>query len=191
MDAILEATARIVAEMGLDRATTTRIAHVAGVSVGSLYQYFPGKEALFGALVRKQAEHDLVRVRHAVEASRGRPLPERLVIVFDAGFEPVLARPRLFVFILTYLPALGLSPMAQALERALADEVRRVIDEHAHELSDVDPLVVSIAVVGAIRGALLALAHHAPETLDAPGAVRDVIRSLVFGVLDAHHVPAA
>jgi AcrR family transcriptional regulator len=189
VEAILEAAARILADTGLDRATTTRIAHVAGVSVGSLYQYFPGKDALFGALVKQQAEHDLVRVRDAVEASRGLPLAERLLVVFDAGFAPVLARPRLFVFILTYLPTLGLSPMAQALERALADEVRRVIDEHRHELTGVDSRLISIAVVGASRGALLALAHHAPETLDEPGDVRDVIRSLVLGVLHAHQRP--
>lgn len=60
-DAIVEAAARVFAEMGLERATTNRIAEVAGVSVGSLYQYFPDKHALLTAIfvresVRLQAE---------------------------------------------------------------------------------------------------------------------------------------
>lgn len=45
-EAIVEATARIIEEGGLAQLTTNRVARVAGVSVGSLYQYFPNKEAL-------------------------------------------------------------------------------------------------------------------------------------------------
>jgi len=55
IEAILEATARIVGQVGLDRATTNRIAELAGVSIGSLYQYFPGKEAILGELIDRHA----------------------------------------------------------------------------------------------------------------------------------------
>ena len=50
VDTILEAAARVLAEEGLGRATTNRIAEVAGVSIGSLYQYFPNKLAIVRAL---------------------------------------------------------------------------------------------------------------------------------------------
>ncbi len=43
---LLEATAKVLADVGYDRASTNRIAKAAGVSVGSLYQYFPNKEAV-------------------------------------------------------------------------------------------------------------------------------------------------
>jgi AcrR family transcriptional regulator len=46
VDALVEATARILVKEGFDKASTNRIAAVAGVSIGSLYQYFPSKEAL-------------------------------------------------------------------------------------------------------------------------------------------------
>ena len=46
VDAILIATRKVLAEEGRERATTNRIAEVAGVSIGSLYQYFPNKEVL-------------------------------------------------------------------------------------------------------------------------------------------------
>ena len=46
VDAILQAAAEVFAELGYARATTNKIARRAGVSVGSLYQYFPTKDSL-------------------------------------------------------------------------------------------------------------------------------------------------
>jgi AcrR family transcriptional regulator len=51
VDAMLTAGARILAQEGLEAATTARIAEVAGVSIGTLYQYFPSKEAIVAALI--------------------------------------------------------------------------------------------------------------------------------------------
>ncbi|MCG8535462.1 MAG: TetR/AcrR family transcriptional regulator, partial [Pseudomonadales bacterium] len=53
---LIDATAACIVEHGLDGATTPRIAEKAGVSVGSLYQYFDDKEALIEALVEKMAQ---------------------------------------------------------------------------------------------------------------------------------------
>ena len=51
VDAILQAASRVLVKDGYAATTTTRVARVAGVSIGSLYQYFPSKEALVAALV--------------------------------------------------------------------------------------------------------------------------------------------
>lgn len=56
VDAILTATARVLVKEGYDRASTNRIARAAGVSVGSLYQYFPSKEALVAALIERHSD---------------------------------------------------------------------------------------------------------------------------------------
>ena len=56
VDALVEATARVLVEDGFDRASTNRIAKVAGVSIGSLYQYFPNKEALVVAVVDRHMD---------------------------------------------------------------------------------------------------------------------------------------
>ena len=53
--AILDAAARILTEHGYAAASTNRIAERAGVSIGSLYEYFPGKEAIFAELRRREA----------------------------------------------------------------------------------------------------------------------------------------
>ncbi|MGG6295742.1 TetR/AcrR family transcriptional regulator [Leptolyngbya sp. AN02str] len=51
VEAILEATTHILTEEGYDKANTNRIAERAGISIGSLYQYFPNKESLMAALM--------------------------------------------------------------------------------------------------------------------------------------------
>lgn len=53
LEHLLDATAATVAELGLDGTTTNHIARKAGVSIGSLYQYFPDKEALIEAMMER------------------------------------------------------------------------------------------------------------------------------------------
>src|SRR5713226_9742284 len=63
VDAILEATIQVLLHVGKERLTTTRVALRAGVSVGTLYQYFPNKSALLQAALRRH----LAGVTDAVE----------------------------------------------------------------------------------------------------------------------------
>jgi AcrR family transcriptional regulator len=62
VEAILEATTRILTEEGYDKANTNRIAERAGVSIGSLYQYFPNKESLITALMVKHSNEMIALV---------------------------------------------------------------------------------------------------------------------------------
>jgi AcrR family transcriptional regulator len=70
--AILTATIRVLEEAG-DALTTTRVAQVAGVSVGTLYQYFGNREALITGVLADHLESVIVAVEVAAEASRGLP----------------------------------------------------------------------------------------------------------------------
>jgi AcrR family transcriptional regulator len=63
VEAILEATIQVLLHVGKERLTTTRVALRAGVSVGTLYQYFPNKSALLQAAL----ERHLIEVTEAVE----------------------------------------------------------------------------------------------------------------------------
>ncbi len=178
VEAILEATARIVDEVGLGDATTTRIAHVAGVSIGALYQYVPGKEAIFGALSDHAAEEDVARVERAVDEAAGLPWADGLRHVLRASFALPLARPRLFAFILQYLPELGRLPAARRLEAGIAGAMRRFFDDHAGELPPVDRELLVVAGIGAIRGALEIVAREHPEWLE-DGRMLEFVSDLV------------
>ncbi len=70
VDCLLIAAQRILAKEGLGAFTTNRVAVVAGVSVGSLYQYFPNKQAIAAALLAQSGG----------EADALRPLVEMLLV---------------------------------------------------------------------------------------------------------------
>jgi AcrR family transcriptional regulator len=69
-DAILEAATHIIASGGLAAFNTNVVAERAGVSIGSLYQYFPNKDALMVALIERSQREQLARVQAAAGALR-------------------------------------------------------------------------------------------------------------------------
>jgi AcrR family transcriptional regulator len=86
--AILEATIRILDEAGSAGLTTTRVAEVAGVSVGTLYQYFPNRDALLNALLADHLEAAISAVEAECVACAGVPLADaapRVVRAFLAA----------------------------------------------------------------------------------------------------------
>lgn len=76
VDSILEATVQVLLRVGKERLTTTRVAHRAGVSVGTLYQYFPNKSALLQATLRRHLESVAAEVERVCREERGGPLGE-------------------------------------------------------------------------------------------------------------------
>ncbi|MBX9459157.1 MAG: TetR/AcrR family transcriptional regulator [Rhizobium sp.] len=74
VDIIFEATLQVLMAEGLQRLTTTRVAQRAGVSVGTLYQYFPHKQALLYALNARYLDIVAERVETVCESHHGAPL---------------------------------------------------------------------------------------------------------------------
>lgn len=74
MEAILIAATRLIEQEGPARVTTTRIAEHAGVSVGSLYQYFDSREAIIGTIIDRQLDEMLQAFRLLVGALVELPL---------------------------------------------------------------------------------------------------------------------
>src|ERR1035437_9703881 len=76
VEAILKATIQVLLKVGKERLTTTRVAARAGVSVGTLYQYFPHKSALLRAALRLHVEEILTEVDKVCVAQRGQPVEQ-------------------------------------------------------------------------------------------------------------------
>jgi AcrR family transcriptional regulator len=72
VDAILEATVQVLLEVGKERLTTTKVALRAGVSVGTLYQYFPNKISLLQAALRRHVDEVANAVEAVCEEQRGK-----------------------------------------------------------------------------------------------------------------------
>jgi len=74
VDAILEATIQVLLQVGKERLTTTRVAKRAGVSVGTLYQYFPNKSALLQAALRRHLDEVTDAIELVCKGQEGRTL---------------------------------------------------------------------------------------------------------------------
>ena len=74
VDAMLEATLQVLVAVGKENLTTTRVAERAGVSVGTLYQYFPNKSSLLQATLRRHFEGVAAAIFHTCEEQRGNTL---------------------------------------------------------------------------------------------------------------------
>jgi len=137
MAGILDAAAGVFADAGYERATTNAIAAAAGISPGSLYQFFPNKEAIAEAL----ADRFVTQMRAAHEAAftgvdfARVGLDEVLDRVVDPilafnlanpGFEAIFARPD--------MPA-GLAAAAQPIQSALLSRVEAILVARAPGLT--------------------------------------------------------
>jgi AcrR family transcriptional regulator len=91
---IVEAAARILEQHGLEGFNTNAVAERAGVSIGSLYQYFPRKEALVGALIVRETSVLIAEAESALAESAGAAALERLIgaAVAHQMRRPALAR---------------------------------------------------------------------------------------------------
>src|SRR5436190_3384370 len=95
VDAILAATAQVLVRHGYEGASTNRIAEAAGVSVGSLYQYFPSKEAFVLALFERHCEEIARIVERALMAEASAAIPDLVRSLVRGLLEAHRASPEL------------------------------------------------------------------------------------------------
>lgn len=93
VDAIFEATIQLLLSDGLHRLTTTRVAERAGVSVGTMYQYFPNKLALIYALNERYLEVLAGKIEATCQAQHGAPAGQMVEALIDTYWRAKTERP--------------------------------------------------------------------------------------------------
>jgi AcrR family transcriptional regulator len=84
VDAILEATIQVLLQVGKERLTTTKVALRAGVSVGTLYQYFPNKSALLKGALKRHLDEVAEAVERVCDQQRGHSLEQMAAALMTA-----------------------------------------------------------------------------------------------------------
>lgn len=181
VDAIFEAAMQVL-ERESTEPSVQKIADRAGVSVGSLYQYFPTKESLISALIGvhlKQRVDDLGERLEKVKGLNGeaalRALVEGLV---------VMMRPRLRIERAMMRSFVRLGDLESLTARD--DEMTALVEKYLRSLGDqlrpVDPPLAAFIVFSSLRSALLLSVLQKPERLEDPVFVDELTR-LVAGYL--------
>jgi AcrR family transcriptional regulator len=117
VDAIFEATIQVLLSRGFEKLTTIEIAQRAGVSVGTLYQYYPNKAALLAALVRRHVSQVVDASVRSCMAARGSGIARMCRETVTAFVNAKTARPD--VSRALYLPATAVGGDAIVREQSM------------------------------------------------------------------------
>ena len=178
VDAVLDAVVRVLKRDGFRSVTTNRIAEVAGVSIGSVYQYFPDKQAIFVALHKRHIEHidrmvETTLIEHAASS-----LHDLMTAMIEAMIDAHAADPQLYELLFSEVPhrAEGTQDFAVRLHGAFL----LAISSRAHELKtdrnlDKVVFVVTHMVESLCHGALF----RRPASLSLADAKAEIVRAVM------------
>jgi len=171
VQAILDAAARVLVKEGYEGASTNRVADTAGVSVGSVYQYFPNKEALVGAVIDRHLDQMSELLQSKVLALADAPIPVAARELVTVLLEAHQVEPKLHQVLLEEVPRVG---KLDRLHR-VGDEVALMLRQYLEERREhVRPRNLDLAIfllvtsVEAIAHAIITRrAHRAtPEMIE-------------------------
>ncbi len=188
--AILDATVRVLEQEGSDAATTSRIAEVAGVSVGTLYQYFANRDAILDAL--QDREFDRASEMMSRILSRGAYATDREVAraVIMALLELHGAAPTLHRLLVVEGLRVTPTERVQAFDMRIIAVVRSFLTLANVRIRRKNLDAAAFVVYQAVRASMLACLLERPPGLDSETLV-DEITDLVLRYLAADPEPKA
>ena len=183
VDAIAEASIQVLLAGGLDSLTTTRVAARAGVSVGTLYQYYPNKQALLLSVLEQHLRHVAEAVERACAAQHGCPLRSMAEAAVAAFIDAKMERADISVALYAVASDLnGEKIVSRAGNRARQAMARMLATAPGVEFPQVQftAMLLMAAMSGATRAVL-----ESGATPKAVQMMREQLRLLCLGYLRA------
>jgi AcrR family transcriptional regulator len=165
IEALVEATARVLRKEGYDRASTNKIAATAGVSIGSLYQYFPSKEALVAAVIERHS-HELsqvVRDTFLEVASRSIEIAMRELVI--AAIDAHRVDPKLHRVLDEQVPRTGQLENVDAVVRNACVLFRGYLEAHRREIDVADIDLAAFILVTTVEALTHSAVLYRPDIL--------------------------
>jgi AcrR family transcriptional regulator len=183
VDAILQATIQVLLNVGKERPTTTNVALRAGVSVGTLYQYFPNKSALLQAVLRRHLAEVAEAVELACQEQHGRTIQQMATALIIAFLQAKMKDPKTSVALYSISSDLDGAKIAQQMGTRFHKAIVQML-ESASEPLTTDPRLVASMLEGAMVGiSRRMLESGAPE--QQYDSVREELIFMACAYLDA------
>jgi len=187
VEAIVEATTRILEHGGVHKITTNRIAEVAGVSIGSLYQYFPNKEALMLEVAKRHSATMLRLLADKVQDLQDAPIPVAVRSYVNAMLKAHSVNPQLHQALIHQVLHLGLEHF-QELETAARALVRTYLAQNQDEILCADLELAAFVLVTAVEALTQVATLQRPEDLKS-GVLEDEMVSFILRYLGVEESP--
>ena len=183
VDALVEATARILVREGFDKASTNRIADLAGVSIGSLYQYFPSKEALVAAVIERHQREIMQTVRKELGELIAQPVEHAVRKLVAVAIEAHRVDPRLHRVLAEQIPRVGKLERQEAFSRENYALFKTYLERHRDEVRVADLDLASFVCVTTIEALTHAAVLHHSLSDEAMEALTEDAARLIVGYL--------
>ena len=188
LDAIFEATLQVLVAVGPGRLTTTRVAERAGVSVGSMYQYFPNKQALFYALNENYLDALAGKIEATCVRLRGTPIREMVEGIVTTYWDVKMANPEVTRVLYRSVAELDNEPMLEAF-RHRVDAATTALFASASDATFADLPGVNLTLLATIFGTIRSVFERHLSDTDA-ALVRTQLVAMCNAYLDTIKQPA-
>jgi AcrR family transcriptional regulator len=175
VEAISEAAIQVLLSHGAERLTTTRVADRAGVSVGTLYQYYPNKQSLLFAVLENHFNHVVSRVEAACESACHMPLAEMIRQMVEAFVDAKMERADISVALYRVAADVGGPTLVKRVNQRTRKAVEATLETAPDVTSPPDKFAVEI-MLSAMGGAMRSLLESGPS----PPTVRKAREQLVL-----------
>ena len=175
VEAISEATIQVLLSQGAECLTTTRVADRAGVSVGTVYQYFPNKQSLLFAVLEHHLEKVTNEVEEACEHACHKSLTEMIKEVVEAFVDAKIARADISVALYKVAPDIGGQALVKRATQRMQKAILRMLEAAPDAKTSPDEFAIQMMLAsmsGAMRSVL--------EAGGSPARMRKLREQLVL-----------
>lgn len=186
IEALHGAVIQVLTREGLARCTTTRIAERAGMSVGSLYQYYPNRDAMLAAVLERHLDGVAIAVERACRECRGRPVAEMAAALVGAFLAAKFRAPEESRALYAVAGERGGAVLVARMQARMAGAVTALLAS-APDARFENPAIAALMVMGAVAGPVrLLLDGQAVPGFDA--CLADQLTRLVAAYLATHAI---
>jgi AcrR family transcriptional regulator len=179
---ILAASTQILQQQGLEFFNTNKVAQKAGISIGSLYQYFPNKEAIISALLERYVQKQFELIETEMQKMKGKNLRTTIAALVKVQLESKKKNSRFNKFIAETLFRIdGLKHM-QKIDDKIADYLKQFVLPFKDELRDGDIDWMIFNMIHIMKILPVSVIFHPTFEIEDPKFEEELVE-LFFGYL--------